>query len=862
MNLLNLLRHISLVHIKFQKARTAIAICGISLGVASLVSIDIVNKSVLHSFEDSINRLTGRAVLQITSADSGFPEEMLDRVQNIPGVEHAVPVIETNVKFAGGTGRSLLLLGIDALQDHNIRSYSVMEESADIPDPLLFLAKPDSILLTREMAEREEIKIDQKVRVQTVQGIKTFIVRGLLNPEGPAKAAGGDIAVMDIFAAQMAFGKEGRIDRIDISILPGETLDSIKNRIREALPEGYVVDTPSGRNRQVELTLARFRNSIGLVGFMALFVGMYLIYNAVSISVVQRQKEIGILRALGATRGQIMRLFLSETTIISIIGSLLGVGVGILFAKLTVGIVARSVTDIYMKASVTDLTFSCSRFITNVCMGIAASLLAAAFPAAASTRITAISAMRSLPYSPEKFQSSRKIRIAAAACLVASMAVFAFHKVADASSWLRSSTAVFSLMAFLMVSVSLATPFFLKRFLKTFHNSLSRLGTGGKLAGLSLEKNLSRNSVAAAAFFFSISLFVSSANLIYSTQKTLHDHLDSVMNCDILVSSGHPMVTGGSSNIPMPAEMGNEIKQIPAVLSADPFHKTYVNYQGRRMLLEMTDVLPWMEYSPFVVAEGDREDVRRLVSHENNIAVNEYVATQYRIKRGDSILLPTPHGTVRFAVTAVIVNYASDSGVFWMDIHTYQRHWHDHLVDMFQVRVKSKDDFTSVRETIIKRFGKKRELFVQPAREFKEQVLKMVDRMFIVNNAVNIITLLIAGFGIVVTHLASVFERTREIGVLRAIGMMKRQVSAVIVIESALLGAAGGLLGIATGSVIGFLNFEVFFRQGYGESFNYSIHYESMFWAILLSVGLAALAGLYPARHAAKTNIVKSLTYE
>src|SRR3990172_10219694 len=117
MNLLNLIRHISLRHITFQKARTFIAVCGIALGVATLVSIDIVNRSVLHSFEDSIDRLTGRAVLQVTGPEAGFPEEMLDRVQNIPGVEYAVPVIETNVRFSGGSGRSLLLLGADALQD-------------------------------------------------------------------------------------------------------------------------------------------------------------------------------------------------------------------------------------------------------------------------------------------------------------------------------------------------------------------------------------------------------------------------------------------------------------------------------------------------------------------------------------------------------------------------------------------------------------------------------------------------------------------------------------------------------------------------------------------------------------------------
>ncbi len=221
MNLVNLLRRISLKHIRHQKARTIIAIFGIALGVASMTSIDIVNSSVIRSLEDSINRITGRAVLQVTGAESGFPESLLERVQAVPGVEYAVPMIETNANLAAGSERSFVVLGVDVLQDNKVRDYSVTDESADIPDPLLFLAKPDSILLTREMAKREGIAIDQKIQVQTVLGLKTFTVRGLLEPEGPAKALGGDIAIMDIYAAQLAFGKEGRIDRIDVSINRG-----------------------------------------------------------------------------------------------------------------------------------------------------------------------------------------------------------------------------------------------------------------------------------------------------------------------------------------------------------------------------------------------------------------------------------------------------------------------------------------------------------------------------------------------------------------------------------------------------------------------------------------------------------------
>ncbi|HLE17068.1 MAG TPA: FtsX-like permease family protein, partial [Syntrophales bacterium] len=402
-----------------------------------------------------------------------------------------------------------------------------------------------------------------------------------------------------------------------------------------------------------------------------------------------------------------------------------------------------------------------------------------------------------------------------------------------------------------------------RRFMLLFHRFLSsRLGAGGRLAGLNLQKNISRNAVAVAAIFYSVTLFVSSASMIHSGRKAMLDYIDSVERGDIIISSGHPMAVGGAPNIPMPAEMGKEIEKVPGVLSADPFRKIYLNYNGRRVLLGAFDTLGWMEYNPIMITEGGRKDILRLLPRQDNVVVNESLAARNRIKPGDFVVLPTPNGPVRFGVAAIVVSYTSDSGVIWMDIHTYQRHWHDRLADMFSVRVKSNENISAVREAILDGIGKKRNLFALSAREFKDEVRTMIDRSFLVSNAVNIITMIIAGLGIIVTLLASVLERTREIGVLRSIGMRRNQVSGLVIIESVLLGVAGGILGSAAGILIGWINLEGFVRLDYGASVTYHIHFASIGWALLLSAGLSALAGLYPARRAAKTNIVQALAYE
>ncbi len=862
-NLPNLIRHISLRRVRLQMVHTFMTVTGICLGVAAIVSIGIVNKSVSRSFEDSINRVTGRAALQVTGSASGFPEGLLETVQKVPGVEYAVPVIDTQGILVGAKERSLMILGVDVLQDSNIRDYKLSDENADIPDPLLFLARPDSILLTRELADREHIRIDQLIKVQTVRGILSFRVRGLLNPEGPAKVAAGNIAIMDYPAAQMAFGKEGRIDRIDVSLLRGDDLDTVRERIIKALPEGYSVATPEGRTRQVELLVSRFQKNINLISFIAVFVGMYLIYNAVSISVVQRKKEIGILRALGTTRKQIIALFLGETFVMAIAGSGLGIGAGIFFARSVINAVGQTVSDLYMRTSISEIVVSWPDLSIGFFTGIISSLAAALLPALASTRITPVSAIRSMPYSEEGFLTGNRLRIASGILVALAAFLLVLYKTFTKVPLLHSTPSMFLATISLLLGVSLATPSALQWFLVFFRRIVSpRVGAAGRLAGLNLQKNLGRNAVAAAAIFYGISVFVSSAGIIHSAKVSVIEWIDSYVRGDIIVTSGHPIATTGAQNIPMPVDMWKDIEKVPGVLSADPFRKIYIDYNGRRILLLTLDINRRMLYSPMKIIKGTREDMVRLLPNKNYIAVNEAIAAQEHLKPGDTMVLPTPKGPVGFTVAAVNVDYSSDSGSILMDMHTYHKYWKEYLADSFSIRVKDKNNVAAVRDEILRRFGKDRELFALPSRDFRNEIRKLIDQGFAVNHAINVITMLIACLGIIVTLLASVLERTREIAILRSIGMLRRQVSAVVVIESMLLGIIGGVLGACTGIVIGWMSLEGFLRGDYGASMEYHIYPESILWAVTLSALLAALAGLYPARRAAKTNIVEALAYE
>lgn len=528
------------------------------------------------------------------------------------------------------------------------------------------------------------------------------------------------------------------------------------------------------------------------------------------------------------------------------------------------GVVAQSVTDLYLKASVSELAFSHADLIFDVCLGIITSLAAALVPAFAGAGITPISAIRSQPYTDGELLLGKKVRIAALCSVILSGVILLAYKNAAPASVIRSAGATSLSVLFLILGISLATPTLLRGFIGLFHRFLSpRLGAGGRLAGLNLQKNISRNAVAAAAVFFSITMLVSSANMIHSLRLSLTGYIEAVTQADILISSGHLMASGGTPNIPMPDSMWSEIEKVPGVRLAYPFRKTTLNYAGRRILLESFDVDRSKDYVIFnLFVDGKRADMIGLLPRQDYVVVNESLATRHGLKPGDPIDLSTPDGVKRFGVAAIVVAYESDSGVIWMDMHTYRRYWKDTVADLYEVIIQPGADLQTVRKALLDRFSGERSLFVTPGREFKDEVIKMLERSFVVNNAVLFIEMVIAGFGIVITLLASVLERTREIGILRSIGMTRKQVSGIVIIESAILGACGGVMGAAAGMLVGWFSLEGFFRIDLGGSIRYAVHGPSLVWALLLAIGFAALAGLYPAWRAAKTNITEALAYE
>src|SRR5580658_7475322 len=422
-----LLRLISWPYARKHLPRCLLTMAGIVLGVAVFVGMHAANQSVLAAFRETVDRIAGTTQLQVSAGEAGFDEDILDKVRSLPGVRAAAPVLEATVSV-GGT--NLLILGVDMLGDRSLRNYDFEDAGEAIDDPLVFLAQADSLIVTGDFAKQKGLALNSRIPMRTMAGDQVFTVRGIMKPGGLASAFGGDLAIMDIYAAQKFFGRGRKFDRIDLALQDNVTLADGTAKLRALLGPGYEVDPPSSRGEQFEQTSRIYSLASSITSIFALFIGMFIIYNTFAIAVTQRRSEIGILRALGATQSQIRTLFLAESALTGLAGTVLGILAGLILARAMAGYIGGFLEDIYGVAQrAGDISLDPKLAAAAAGMGVITSLAAAVLPARSAARVDPVKALQKGRYQSLSEGESRTRRNWAAACACASLLALAFSRI-------------------------------------------------------------------------------------------------------------------------------------------------------------------------------------------------------------------------------------------------------------------------------------------------------------------------------------------------------------------------------------------------------------------------------------------------
>ena len=848
-----LLRLISWPYFRKHVLRTMLTVAGIVLGVAVFVGMHTANQSVLFAFSRTVDRIAGRTELEVTAGETGFDEEVLERVQASPSVRLAVPVIEAVVDTRIAGAGNILILGVDMTGDRGLREYDLESgDEAVVDDPLVFLAQPDSIMLAKEFADRNQLAIGSRVTLGTVEGDRQFTVRGVMKSSGLTSAFGGSLAIMDIYAAQKMFGRGRKFDRVDLALKPGVTIAAAQQELAALVGPGFQIDPPSGRGQQFEAMLAAYSMMVGISSLFALFIGMFIIYNSFAIAVTQRRAEIGILRALGATRRQIRWLFLGESAVTGLVGSLGGLAFGVLIARGIAASIGTLIADVYGVAQHADeLSTSPALLALALAIGIGTSIVAAAIPARNAARVDPVQALQKGKY---QILSAGESRLRAAlgvalgavsiGCLSTGMSRPIFY-----------AGYVLAIVVSLLVSplLSLALARALRPLLKWLRP------VEGALAADSLIQSPRRTSASVSALMLSLALVVAFAGMARASYDSIIDWMESALNPELFVLPSQNVVM---RTIRFPPSMGPEIAAIPGVERVQMVRDARIVFRQTPVMVVAVEVDSIAETVRREPVAGDAEDMYRRTAAGEGLMVSDNLAQLQGLELGELLEVPAPNGLIRLPIVGIVVDYSDQQGTILMDRSLFIRYWNDDSVNVFRVYLQPGAPPADVRQRILERYAGARQVFVLTNVELKRYILKITDQWFGLTSVQIAVAVLVAILGIVNTLTVSITDRRRELGVLQAVGGLHGQIRRTIWLEALSIGTLGLALGFSLGAVNLYYILQIVHHDIAGMRLDYVFPTGTVMALVPTILGAALVAAIWPAESAVRGSLVEALEYE
>jgi len=848
-----LLRLISWPYARKHLVRWVLTIGGIVLGVALLVGMYTANQSVLEAFNRTVEHIAGKTQLQISAGDGGFAEEILERVESDPDVRAAAPVIEQVVDSGFKGQGKLLILAVDMTGDRSLRDYDLEGGDQDVmDDPLVFLAQPDSLILTRDFAARNGITSGSKLAMKTMEGDKLFTVRGILRSGGMTSAFGGNLAIMDIYAAQKFFGMGRRFDRIDIGLKDGIALDRGQASLRSLLGPGFDVDPPSGRGQHFESLMGVYTMTMNIASLFALFIGTFIIYNSFAIAVTQRRAEIGILRALGATRGQIRSLFLGESAVAGLAGSAVGIGFGLLMAQgLTASTNAFMEGVMGVSANADHMLVRPWLLVTAAAVGVLTSMIAAFLPARNAARVDPVKALQKGQYQVLSAGENRRRRAAALAAIAIAAGCIVFG---------RSSPVFYTGYFLAMLAMLLLTPALSLFLSKALRGPLKWLRpVEGALAADSLIQSPRRTSATVAALMLSLALVIALGGMARASYAEIADWMDSTMNPDFFVTTSE---TISARTYHFPDSMLDGLRKIPGIAEVQPVRIVRINFRGKPVMLVAIDSLSIARRTRGRTTAGDFQGMYRAAAAQKGLVIADNLAQLEKLKLGQILEIAAPGGVLRLPIAGILEDFSNQLGTIFIDRALYRRLWKDDSLDVFRIYLAPGAAAADVRAQILDRFAHERRLFVLSNKEVRSYVFKVTDQWFGMTYLQLFVAVLVAILGIVNTLTVSITDRRRELGVLRAVGGLRNQIRHTIWMEALAIGIIGLALGVAAGAVNLYYMLTVSRQNFAGIALDYTFPFGIVGLLIPVILGAAFGSALFPAESAVRSSLVEALEYE
>ncbi|NUS73859.1 MAG: FtsX-like permease family protein [Corynebacteriales bacterium] len=845
-----------------RKLRLLLSGFAVVLGVMAVSGAFVLSDTLTKSFDDLFATANKNLDVQITGnrnvGDGGgdsfatpVPEKAVATVKDVPGVKKAEGSIglngarvvdKDNGKVIGSQGPPRL--GIAWTGETDLMQ--IAEGTAPKNDK--------EVIINQGLAKKGDFKVGDTIDVLTLlQPKSTYTVSGIFELSGGRESLGGETYVGFTLAEaqRVMLGQSDAYSAIDVEANDGVSQTQLKADIENALGGAYTVKTgdevADEQKADVEEFLSIFRNV--LLGFagVALFVGIFLILNTFSIIVAQRTKELALFRAMGASRRQIMWTVLLEAIVIGVIASFLGFLAGLGVAA---GLKALVESSSGSALPGSGLSIPPIAIIASFTVGIIVTLIAAVVPALRAARIAPIAAMRQ---AADTQKPLRKITIAGAILTALGMALMGWGLFGDASIWALLGGVLFTYIGVAMLTPSIAKPV-IDVVGRVFSWSLP-----GKLGRRNSARNPRRTAITAAALMVGISLIAGVTVLGSSIKTSFAKLVSDGVKAELLIIGD---LDGGEGARPTydPAVI-DEVKALPDVAYVTPYQNDNVELDGNE---EFASAADWTTMQQMIDVEGIQGEFRDLKPGE--IIVDDKMADELDLKVGSTVGVATNRklpgsndGGVKDMTVVGIYDQSEFLGGLLLSEDDAKAGFSQPQPSEGYIKLKDGADVNVVKDQVDDILANNPEVSAQTQGELVEQGKKQIDQLLIIIYILLALAIVIAVLGVINTLALSILERTRELGLLRAVGLTRAQTMRMVTVESIVIAVFGSLLGIVVGCGLGTAIVKALKDDGISEL---DFPWTRLIIFLIIAIVVGLFAAIIPAIKAARTNVLRAISYE
>jgi len=827
-----------------------LSLFGVALGVAVVVAIDLANSSADVAFTLSSEALTGQATHQIIGGAEGLPEKLYVHQRIKDGFQDATPVVEGYGNLmdesASKTIKTLHIVGVDIFAEQKFRSH--LNKTKNKLNLEKFIAGGNTAVMLDSTAKKYGLSIDRDFELQVLGVRHRFTLIGLIEPDNELESMGLEsLMFTDISVAQEILGMQGQLSRIDL-ILPEHSEAQLTRQIEKRLPPNSVIVSAQSRYFAIKQMTSAFQLNLYALSLLALLVGIFLIYNSMTFSVLQRRDILGYLRTLGVTRQQIFTMIFTETVIVGSVATASGIGLGILLGSVLLHLVTQTINDLYFVLTISDLNISNFSIFKGILIGMVGTTLAIIKPAYDATKSTPRSSYsRSLQEGNYKSGIRWSFYLGLPVGLVGAALLYIPSK-----SLLLSFCALF----IIIIAFSLMVPqlsFMIARIMVPLMRKV--FGEMGNLTARGVVASFSRTGVAITALSVAIATTIGVTVMIAGFRASVEEWLDNTLRADVYVRPAGDTANAGSNSLSSKwIERFKDLKVVDA-LSVERSVQVQSS-KGVTQLLAFE--IPEHRFNVFNLRHGSFNNAKQAFYRDGGVLVSESYAYRNDIHLGDNLALITERGPKPFPVAGIYIDYGHEQGVVAMHREVYQRYWNDDnrisLIGVYAATGVNQAELIGALQgeldkqlSVSPATNQEQDLLIQSSEAIKTASISVFNRTFAVTHVLRLLAIIVAFVGVLTSLMAILIERNRELALLRAIGMTPRQLWWVISGETGIVGAIAGIMAIPLGLTLASVLIFVINQRSFGWTMDFNIDSFVIVQAVLLGTTAAIIAGVLPA---------------